>query len=139
MLEVEQELFGLDLPDGWRWHPEPGGGAAVPPGDPGALHVSAHPVDNPAELPHVARMLASFLTLRGRPVATDELARIEVQGGGEGVWREYEDGEHYWRLWVVGNEAAWALLSYNCPVRFQASHRAELEEIVASLRLAVSM
>lgn len=138
MLEIEHELFGLDLPEGWTWHPDAGGGAAVPPGDPGALVVSAHPVDNPAELPHVARMLASFLTLRGRPVASDELARLEINGG-QGVWYEYEDGEHWWRLWVVGNESAWALLSYNAPRAFRASHLAELDEIVASLRLAVEL
>lgn len=138
MLEIETELFGLDLPPGWTWHPEADGGAAVPPGDPGALVVSAHPVDDPASLPHISRMLAGFLTLRGRPVATDELATLEVSGG-EGVWHEYVDGEHWWRLWVVGNEVTWALLSYNCPQQYRGSHLTELDEILASLRLAVSM
>jgi hypothetical protein len=138
MLKIEHELFGLDLPEGWTWHPEPGGGAAVPPGDPGALVVSAHPVDDPTALPPVSRMLASFLTLRGRPVATDELATIEVNGG-QGVWYEYREDEHWWRLWVIGNEVAWALISYNCPQAFRESHSSELDEIMASLRLAVAM
>jgi hypothetical protein len=138
MLEIVHPtgLFALDLPPGWGWHNEPDGGAAVPPGAPGALVISAQAVEDPTRLPNVSRMLAGFLTLRGRPVAADALTSIQADGS-QGVSYRYTEGEHFWQLWVVGNQATWALLSYNCPAEFQDSHRPALETIVASLRLSV--
>lgn len=138
MLEIVHStgLFALDLPPGWGWHDEPDGGAAVPSGAPGALVISAQAVEDPTRLPNLSRMLAGFLTLRGRPVAADALASVEADGS-QGVSYSYAEGGHFWQLWVVGNQATWALLSYNCPIEFQDAHRQALDTILSSLRLSV--
>lgn len=138
-MRVEERLFSLELPPGWRWLPDPEGGAAVPPGEPGALFVSAQEVEDPEGLPSLRRMLAGFLTVRGQPITPLDVKSVSLgrfQGYG---WRYVEEegggAPHAWSLWVTGTPEAWALISYNCPASCLAVHQAAVLEILATFEL----
>jgi hypothetical protein len=132
-------LFRVTLPPDWAWVPDEGGGAAVPPGDPGVLYFFAQAVTDRRALPNLQRMLAGFLSQRGRPVLTEQLLTVRLGRHRGYAWRFLEErpqGEHAWFLWITGNLKAWLLVSYNCPAGYASSHQAEIDEILASLRLA---
>lgn len=139
-MTIESPLFRLELPEGWQWVPDADGGAAVPPGDPGAMVFYAQAVENPEELPSLRRMLSGFLTQRGIPVTTLQLQSVRTgsfTGFGWHYLDEPEGGDpHAWSLWVTGHKAAWLLVTYNCPGAFLASHWQEVQEILATVELA---
>jgi hypothetical protein len=132
-------LFRVRLPAGWTWHADEGGGAAVAPGEPGVLYLFAQPVVDRGALPNLPRMLAGFLSERGRPVLTEQLLKVRLGGRGGYAWRYLEERggrEHAWFLWVTGNLRCWLLASYNCPAEHAFAHQGEVDEILASLELA---
>lgn len=139
-MRIETPLFRLTLPEGWRWIPDDEGGAAVPPGDPGAMVFFAQPVEDPAELPSLHRMLSGFLLQRGLPVDTLQLASVRsgtFNGFGWQYVDEPEGGDpHAWSLWITGHKAAWLLITYNCPGAVLASHWHEVLDLLATVELA---
>lgn len=138
-MTIETDLFRLRLPEGWRWYPDADGGAALPPGDPGAMVFCAQPVLDVATLPSLRRMLAGFLTERGQPVTTLQLLDVEV-GSFRGLgWHFVEEaprGPHAWSLWIAGNRRAWLLVTYNCPAEHAGSHAEEIDRLLATVELA---
>ncbi len=71
-------------------------------------------VQNAADLPSLARMLAQYLTLQGQPILVDELERWEV-----GELRGYTGslkklvpgiGDCHIRMWIFGEPDFWLLV-----------------------------
>ena len=133
-------LIQLKFPPEWSWHPDELGGGAVPPERDCVFHVRAEPVEDVTELPNLSRMLASFLTYHVRPVATDELHSFAVGGGLGYAWQYMEEWEapeergpiQAIRVWVVGNERAWAFANFQGPMEEVRRHRQLVDEIVSS-------
>lgn len=136
---IEHPLFSLELPSDWRWHPDEQGGGAVAPPPPAVLHVTAEAVEDRLALPNLSRMLAGFLTRQIRPVAADELVSMPFSQATGFGWQYVERSQrrpaHAWRVWIAGNEAAWAFLSFNCALEDAELHRPSVDAMVASLRL----
>ena len=128
----------MQLPPSWSWFPDEAGGAAVfqPAGQTASsvLHIHVEGVDDSESLPNLSRMLAGFLTLRGRPVATDDLLELDLPNTQAFAW-QYQEGEQAVRVWVAGNELAWAFINFHCPVLLEAELRSDVDLIVASLVL----
>lgn len=138
-VRVEETLFQLDLPEGFSWRSESGGGAALSYQPPGVLHFSAEPVENPEELPNLSRMLANFVTLHVKPVATDQLLRFQLENSLGFAWQykeELEGGEsRLWRVWVVGNRQVYVFVSFNCALEHQEQFQPLVDEAVRSIKL----
>jgi hypothetical protein len=133
MTVVITDLLKFELPDEWDWFPDESGGGAVL-GTDVLLHFHEQAVDDPSDLPNLARMLSGFLTLRGRPVATDELLEGRTKNGKSYGW-QYQDGEQAVRLWVLGNRQAWCFVTFHCPVTREAELRATVDAAVGGLQL----
>jgi hypothetical protein len=136
---VTHPLFQLELPDGWHWQGEDDGGGAIAPDARGVLYITAQRVADKAQLPSLTRMLAGWLTQHVRPVATDELVSASFPGARGYAWQyteEYVDKpKHAFRVWVAGNEAAWAFLNFNVPVAKEPEGRPDVDRIIASFTL----
>ena len=135
----EGGLYEFELPEGWVWHPEGDGGAAIAPAAQGLLYVTASAVEDPAQLPSLSRMLAGFLTQQVRPVATDELVPARFPNAEGFAWQyieEYVDKDrHAVRVWVAGNRRAWAFLNFNAPMVREPAVRSDVDALVASFTL----
>ena len=134
-----QGLYTFELPEGWNWHADDDGGGAIAPEARGLLYITAQAVADRSQLPSLTRMLAGWLTTHVRPVATDELVPTAFPGGQGYAWQyteEYADKEpHAFRVWVAGNEAAWAFRNFNGPVSREPHVRADVDRLVASFSL----
>lgn len=139
-MRVEEPLFQLDLPEGFTWRREAGGGAALSLQPPGVLHFTVEPVENPEELPNLSRMLANFVTLHVKPVATDQLMRFQLPNSLGFAWQYREDLEggdsRLWRVWVVGNHHAYAFISFNCALEHQEQFQPLVDEAIRSIKLS---
>lgn len=113
-------IFELPAPSDWTFYPDEHGGSWIPPCQSAVLHVHAELVSDPAELPNLTRMLAGFLTQHHRPVATDELLPIKIPEALCFSWQYMEIAPEGWervvRLWIVGNEKAWAFVNFQLPL-----------------------
>ncbi len=138
-MRIEENLFELRLPEGFTWRSEAGGGAALCHQPPGVLHFSAEPVEDPDELPNLSRMLANFVTLHVKPVATDELLRLQLDNSLAFGWQYKEDLEggesRLWRVWVAGNQHAYVFISFNCSLKNQSHFQPLVDNIVSSIKL----
>lgn len=134
-----QGLFSFELPPGWHWEGEDDGGGAIAPDRMGVLYITAQAVEDPTKLPSLTRMLAEWLTRHVRPVATDELIPARFPGARGYTWQyteEYTNKEkHAFRVWVAGNEAAWAFLNFNGPLSLEPAVRPQVDALAASFKL----
>lgn len=131
-----EQLYELDLPDDWIYVPDAEGGAAIPPGRDAVLHIHCEAVIDPSKLHNLSRMLAGFVTLHHKPVATDQLLEMEWPEAIGFAW-QYRDEEAHRavRLWIVGHEEAWAFLNFQCPETREPELRAQVDSIVKGFRL----
>ena len=139
ILTLASALIQFELPPEWQWYPDESGGGAVPPDRQSVLHVRAESVDDPAELPNLSRMMASFLTYHLRPVATDELMPFSVGGGLGYTWQYMEEWEEEPRIqairvWVMGNERAWAFANFQGPAALVQTSREQVDRVISSFR-----
>ncbi|MFN8610080.1 MAG: hypothetical protein U0931_21235 [Vulcanimicrobiota bacterium] len=129
-----QDLFSMPIPEGWRFFPDEHGGSLITPCQTAVLHVHAEKVNDPAELPNLTRMLAGFLTLHHKPVATDELLQVRLPGALCFAY-QYADGDRAVRVWIIGDEKAWAFLNFQVPLQSHATYTAVVDDLVKDFRL----
>jgi hypothetical protein len=133
--------YGLEIPEGWEVDEDESPVAIYHPEGAGALQVTA---ESPRPLPPGGRidvflMLRAFLKQTG--VDFDEtLARRSSEGGLDRAFYEYEaespeEGRILWRSWMVTNHDIVVFLTYACREEDQDRERAQIDGIVASLRL----
>jgi len=134
-------LFALDAPPDWAQYEDTDGAAEVSwisPCRSGVLHVHAEAVADMRDLPNLSRMLDGFLTLHQRPVATDELLKVKVPGCLCFAW-QYADAEQRRavRTWVLGNEQAWAFVSFHCSLEQEYGLRPTVDAMITSFRFTL--
>lgn len=126
-------MFSVVAPEGWRFYADEHGGSLITPCQTAVFHIHAEEVRDKAELPNLTRMLAGFLTLHHRPVATDELLPIKLPGALSFAY-QYADGPRAVRVWIIGNERAWAFLNFQVPFDKELEYRATADALVKSFR-----
>lgn len=129
-----QNLFSLAVPEGWQFFADDQGGSLIAPCQTAVLHVHAEAVSDPAELPNLTRMLAGFLTLHHKPVATDDLLPIRVPGALCFAY-QYAETERVVRVWIVGNEKAWAFLNFQVPYEREAGYRSTVDGLIRDVQI----
>jgi hypothetical protein len=129
-----QDLFSLPIPEGWQFYADEHGGSLITPDRTAVLHIHAEKVADVAELPNLTRMLAGFLTLHHKPVATDELLPIKLPGALCFAY-QYADGERAVRVWIIGNEKAWAFLNFQVPLQGHAAYTAVVDGLVKDFQI----
>lgn len=129
-----QHLFSVDVPDGWQFFADEHGGSLITPCQTAVLHIHSEGVSDPAELPNLTRMLAGFLTLHHKPVATDELLPIKVPEALCFAY-QYAESERAVRVWIIGNEKAWAFLNFQVPFARQIEYRAVVDQLVRDFQV----
>ncbi|MBS2039806.1 hypothetical protein JST97_32780 [bacterium] len=134
MRAEHQDLFSLPVPEGWQFYPDDHGGSLITPCRTGVLHLHAEKVADVSELPNLTRMLAGFLTLHHKPVATDELLPIKLPGALCFAY-QYSDGERAVRVWIVGNEKAWTFLNFQVPLASHAAYTAVVDSLIKDFQL----
>lgn len=134
MRAQHQDLFSLPVPEDWQFYPDEHGGSLITPDQTAVLHVHAEKVTDVAELPNLTRMLAGFLTLHHKPVATDELLPIKLPGALCFAY-QYSDGERAVRVWIIGNEKAWAFLNFQVPLERHAAYTAVVDGLVKDFQI----
>jgi len=129
------ELFDPQIPDGWEFFPDEQGGSLIAPCRTAILHIHAEAVSDPRELPNLTRMLAGFLTLHHKPVATDELLPIKLSGALCFAY-QYADGPRAVRVWIVGNEKTWAFINFQVSFDREMQYRSLVDEWIRAFRFA---
>ena len=134
--------FRLSLPDGWEADESEDAPALYRPEGAGVLHVTAQdprPV-RPGERIDVHLLLRAFLRQTGTDPALVESRRWADRGlewaAGEFEEDDPEGGRVRWRVWMATNHDLVAFLSYVCPAEEADRERADVDAIVASLKLA---
>ena len=128
-------LFSIEVPEGWQFFPDEHGGGLIPPDKSAVVHLYGEAVEDPADLPNLSRMLAGFITLRGKAVAPDDLFRLQIKEYPAFAWRSQEKGKKAVRMWVVGNEFAWVFINFQADLDAESRWRLDVDRIVASLDL----
>ena len=134
--------YRLTLPEGWEADEDESPVAIYHPDGAGALQVTA---ETPRPLPpggkiDVFLMLRAFLKQTG--VDFDEsLARRSTERGLDRAFYEYtaespEEGEIFWRSWMVTNHDIVVFLTYACRKEDENRERELVDKIVASLELS---
>lgn len=126
-------MFDIEIPEGWQFYPDEHGGSIITPCRSAVLHIHAEKVRDRAELPNLTRMLAGFLTGHHRPVATDELLPVKLPGALCFAY-QYADGPRAVRVWIIGNEKAWAFVSFQVPFDRELDYRAAADSLIKSFR-----
>lgn len=134
MRAQHQNLFSLAVPEGWQFFADEQGGSLITPCQTAVLHIHSEAVSDAAELPNLTRMLAGFLTLHHKPVATDDLLPIKVPGALCFAY-QYAEGERAVRVWIVGNEKAWAFLNFQVPFEREITYRAAVDQLVRDVQI----
>lgn len=133
--------FSLALPPGWTAEADEEEGVAVyAPEGVGLLHLVAfeHP---PEEVLDPAEELYAFLEEQGIEIEEDEVDDLELENGADLASCEYlaqedEDGETtYWMVGVATSPGNLVFVSYSCPDGEEEVERAQVREILKSLRL----
>ena len=128
-------LFAMEIPEGWHFFADEHGGSLIPPCQTAVLHIHAEAVVDAAELPNLTQMLAGFLTLHHRPVATDELLPIKLPGALCFAY-QYAEGPRAVRVWIMGDEAAWAFVNFQVPLDRESEYRATVDGWVRSFQIS---
>ena len=130
------DLYELQLPEDWLYVPDEAGGSAIPPEKDAVLHIHCEAVVDPSKLHNLSRMLAGFVTLHHRPVATDQLLEMEWEEAIGFAWQYLEESSgRAVRLWIVGHEDAWAFINFQCPEAREIGLRGQVDAIVKEFRL----
>ncbi len=129
-----QNLFSLAVPEGWQFFADDHGGSLITPCQTAVLHIHSEGVSDPAELPNLTRMLAGFLTLHHKPVATDELLSIRVPGALCFAY-QYAESERAVRLWILGNEKAWAFLNFQVSFEKEPTYRTAVDQLIRDFQI----
>lgn len=130
---MSELLFDLKIPSGWDFYPDAQGGSLIAPCRTAILHIHAEAVRDPRELPNLTRMLAGFLTLHHKPVATDELLPIKLPGALCFAY-QYADGPRAVRVWIIGNEKAWAFINFHVTFDRELEYRATVDDWVRAFQ-----
>lgn len=130
-----QKLFSVDVPEGWQFFADEHGGSLISPCQTSVLHIHSEGVSDPAELPNLTRMLAGFLTLHHKPVATDELLPVKLTGALCFAY-QYAEMERAVRVWIIGNEKAWAFLNFQVPFARQIEYRTVIDQLVRDFQIS---
>jgi len=130
-----QNLFSFEAPEGWQFFADEHGGSLITPCQTAVLHIHSEGVSDPAELPNLTRMLAGFLTLHHKPVATDELLPIKLPGALCFAY-QYAEMERAVRVWIIGNEKAWAFLNFQVPFARQIEYRTVIDQLVRDFQIS---
>ena len=136
MRAQHQQLFSVSIPDGWEFYPDDLGGSLITPCRTAVLHIHSEGVTDVAELPNLTRMLAGFLTLHHKPVATDELLPIKLPGALCFAY-QYAELERVVRVWIIGNEKAWAFLNFQVPMERVLEYRAPVDALVRDFQISL--
>ncbi|MBX3167834.1 MAG: hypothetical protein KF760_10500 [Candidatus Eremiobacteraeota bacterium] len=134
MRAQHQNLFSLAVPEGWQFFADDQGGSLITPCQTAVLHIHSEAVSDPAELPNLTRMLAGFLTLHHKPVATDELLPIKVAGALCFAY-QYAELERVVRVWILGNEKAWAFLNFQVPFEKELTYRITVDQLIRNFQI----
>jgi hypothetical protein len=129
------DLFALEVPEGWLFYADDHGGSLIPPCKTAVMHIHAEAVTDVAELPNLTRMLAGFLTLHHSPVATDELLPIKLPGALCFAY-QYAEGARAVRVWVLGNESAWAFVNFQVPLDREREYRSVVDQMIRSFQVS---
>ena len=128
------DLFAVEIPEKWEFFADEHGGSLIAPCQTAVLHIHAEAVTDAADLPNLTRMLAGFLTLHHGPVATDELLPIKLPGALCFAY-QYAEGQRAVRVWIIGNEAAWAFVNFQVPFDRELEYRTAVDQLVKEFRL----
>lgn len=134
MRAQHQNLFSVAVPEGWQFFPDDQGGSLITPCQEAVLHIHAEAVEDVSELPNLTRMLAGFLTQHHKPVATDELLAVKLSGALCFAY-QYAELERAVRLWIVGNEKAWAFLNFQVPLEKEMTYRATVNDLIKDFQI----
>lgn len=134
MRAQHQQLFSVAIPEGWEFFADEHGGSLITPCQTAVLHIHSEGVTDAAELPNLTRMLAGFLTLHHKPVATDELLSIKLPGALCFAY-QYADLERAVRVWIIGNEKAWAFLNFQVHFENELLYRATVDALVRDFQI----
>lgn len=134
-IEMREPGFAVDLPDGWRVEADLERYYAISTEPPGLLCITPELVKDMKSLPNLSRMLAGYLTRTGQPVASDELRQLNGIPGAQGFWWQYSDRQTVHRLWIVGNETRWILMTFTTAEENMGYFHPLLQECLNSLRL----
>lgn len=134
MRAMHQQLFSIAVPEGWQFFADEHGGSLITPCQTAVLHIHSEAVEDTSELPNLTRMLAGFLTLHHKPVATDELLAVKLTGALCFAY-QYAEIERAVRVWIIGNEKAWAFLNFQVPLEKEMTYRATIDSLVRDFQI----
>ena len=135
---LDEPTFSLELPELFEIHREEDGLQCVCREPAAVLSLSPEVVEDSDSLPNLSRMLASFLTRMGHPVATDELLRVTSVPQAIGFsWQYMEDGK-YLRFWLFGNQFSFLLVTFVCLEQNRGHFQETLSTCLKTLRLRIS-
>lgn len=137
--------FSFAVPPGWSVEadPEEGGVEAWDDEGPGNLHLLGFDAPDD-DFPDPAEELYAFLEDRGVELEEDEVDDLELEGGGELAFCEYEaqdeEGEDdetlFWMVGVATMPGVLVFATYFCPAGEEGREREAVRGVFASLRLS---